>query len=177
MTTQMTRGDETAYREFYAQFGHRLLHYLLVVSRGNDEEAREALQLTMMRVVRYIKVFRDDAVLWSWLTVLARSVAKDEGRKRSRYFRFIQRFISRGPPTDTISTGAEEQQLERTLEAELARLPPDEHEIIDRKYFAGDSVSEIAAALELTEKAVESRLVRIRRKLRQSILNGLANEK
>ena len=175
LTTRMKRGEEAAYREFYAQFGNRLLRYLLVVTRGNNEEAREALQLTMVRVVRYLKVFREEEVLWSWLTVLARSAVRDEGRKRSRYFRFIQRFVSRGI-TDTVPGSEPEERLDRALEEELARLPPDEREIVDRKYFTGERVSEIASALGLTEKAVESRLVRIRRKLKQSILKDLGNE-
>src|SRR5437667_12869071 len=68
LTAQMSRGDEAAYRTFYDLYFGRLLRYLLVVTHGQEEAAREALQLTLLRVVRYIKVFRSEEVFWSWLT-------------------------------------------------------------------------------------------------------------
>src|SRR3989442_913928 len=85
LTVRMARGDESAYREFYAGYFDRLLRYLLVVTQGREEAAREALQLTLMRVVRHIKKFDTETALWSWLTVLARSSVVDEQRKRTRY--------------------------------------------------------------------------------------------
>ncbi len=53
----MVRGDETAYRIFYDAYFDRLLRYLLVVTGGNEEVAREALQLALVRVVRHVKCF------------------------------------------------------------------------------------------------------------------------
>ena len=46
MTRAMTKGDEMAYRNFHEIYFDRLLRYLLVVANGNEEAAREALQLT-----------------------------------------------------------------------------------------------------------------------------------
>jgi RNA polymerase sigma-70 factor (ECF subfamily) len=59
--------------------------------------------------------------------------------------------------------------LER-LETMLPQLPADEAGLIRLKYFDGESSREIAVRLGTTEKAVESRLVRIRRRLRETIL-------
>ena len=62
------------------------------------------------------------------------------------------------------------------LERNMAALSTDERELIDRKYFSGQSIKEIAKALETTEKAVESRLVRVRRKLKDLVLVQLKDE-
>ena len=46
-----------AYRTFHNAYFDRLLRYLLVGGGGDEEAAREALQLTLVRVVRHVKVF------------------------------------------------------------------------------------------------------------------------
>src|SRR6516225_9760740 len=92
LTGRMASGEEEAYREFYGLYFDRLLRYLLVLTH-NEESAREALQLTLVRVVRHAKRFRSEEALWSWLTVLARSSVVDEGRKAGRYLAFLRRFF------------------------------------------------------------------------------------
>ena len=67
-------------------------------------------------------------------------------------------------------------QLLAALEHSVFCLPPDERELVERKYFARESVREIAASLQITEKAVESRLTRVRLKLKAETLNGLKHE-
>ncbi|SRR6266511_2509736 len=130
-----------------------------------------------MRVVRHIKKFGSESALWSWLTVLARSSVVDEQRKRIRYLALLDRFFH----AQSVATSANESdadvQLLKLLEKHVAELPPDEREVIERKYFAGGSVREIAGELQTTEKAIESRLTRIRRKLKDAVLAQLARER
>lgn len=176
LTTRMTRGDEAAYRTFYELYFHRLLRYLLVLTSGREDAAREALQLTLMRVVRHIRRFDAEEVFWSWLTVLARSSIVDEERKRKRYFGLLDRFViwtgrgHSGPSRDANDT------LLALLEQELALLPPDERALLQQKYFDGLAVKEIASQLQTTEKTIDSRLVRLRRKLKETVLTQLKHE-
>ena len=51
-----------AYRAFYNAYFDRLSRYLLVVAAGNEDAMREALQGTLMRVVRHIKVFQSEEI-------------------------------------------------------------------------------------------------------------------
>ncbi len=166
-----------AYRTFYNSYHDRLLRYLLVVTRGNEDAAREALQLTLLRVVRHIKPFSDEPALWGWLTVLARSAATDETRKRGRYFAFLERFThhARGEVACAQAEDAD-AKLRDLLEQGLKSLPCDDQELMRRKYFAHHSVREIAGALNTTEKAVESRLARIRGKMKEALLGALRDE-
>jgi RNA polymerase sigma-70 factor, ECF subfamily len=131
----------------------------------------------LVRVVRHIRPFASDAVFWGWLTVLARSALSDQSRKRRRYLAFLDRF-TRHTPTESMAPddGQADAQLLAALESGMATLPPDERDLVERKYLARLSVREIAAGLQTSEKAVESRLVRIRRKLKEAVLLSLKHE-
>ncbi len=165
-----------AYRVFSDAYFSRLSRYLLVVTGGNEEAMREALQDTFRRVVRHIRVFDDEAVFWSWLTVLARSAHADEGRKRRRYLAFLDRFTRHAASDPPVEINGRETLLGDVLTRHVASLPSDERELIERMYFRRESVREIAAWLHTTEKAVESRLGRIRRKLKDTMLKELKDE-
>jgi RNA polymerase sigma-70 factor (ECF subfamily) len=177
LTRAMAKGDEMAYRDFYHAYFDRLLRYLLVVARGHEESAREALQLTLLRVVRHVRAFPDEAAFWSWLTVVARSALTDETRKRSRYFAFLDRFTFHSAAGQSSGPAGEaDDQLQALLESRLRSLPCEEQDLVRQKYFEGQSVREIAGRLLTTEKAVESRLSRIRRKLKEAVLAALKDE-
>src|SRR5438445_3519405 len=129
LTAGMARGDEDAYRMFHELYFHRLLRYLLVVTGGREEAAREALQLALLRVVRHIRRFDAETVFWSWLTVLARSAVVDEERKRHRYLVFLDRFFRR-EQIEAATNFEADTRLRELLTADLDTLPWDERELI-----------------------------------------------
>jgi RNA polymerase sigma-70 factor (ECF subfamily) len=169
----MVQGQDAAYREFYDRYFDRLLRYLLVITGGREEAAREALQSTFLRVVRHIKRFDSEAAFWGWLAVLARSAAIDEKRKQIRYLGLLARLFHREKVEAAVIQPDPESHLMAALTTNLGALSPDERELVARKYFGKESVADIAGALGLSEKAIESRLVRIRRKLKKLILADL----
>lgn len=177
LTRRMLVGDELAYREFYDAYYNRLSRYLLVVAAGNEETAAEALESTLLRVVRHIRIFPREEVFWSWLTVLARSAFHDQTRKQNRYLAFLQRFTRQaqieaaGPDSRSASA-----RMETALASSVAELPDEERHLVEGKYFQRRSVRELAEALGTSEKAIESHLVRIRRKLKEALLLRLKNE-
>jgi RNA polymerase sigma-70 factor, ECF subfamily len=176
LTTGMAAGDGDAYRTFYDHYFHRLLRYLLVLSGGEEETARECLQLTMLRVARHARPFDTEAAFWSWLTVLARSSWVDEHRRRQRHWHLLERFFRGRVQAPEADESASDNRLLSLLEAHLVQLPPDERELVERKYLEDTPVAELALALGCSEKAVDSRLVRIRRKLKHAILTRLKHE-
>jgi len=166
-----------AWRTFYNTYFDRLWRYLLVAAAGNEDTAREALQGMLVRVTRHIKAFHDESVFWSWLTVLARSAFADEVKKRRRYFSFLDRFTQHARvELDDASERQTETRLQSLLERHVALLPQDERQLIQQKYFARRSVREIADELQATEKAVESKLSRVRKKLKHALLAELNDE-
>jgi len=177
LTRAMVKGDESAYRQFHEAYCQRLYRYLLVVAAGDEDAARETLQSTFVRVVRHIKEFADEARFWNWLTVLARTAFLDQTRKQRRYFAFLDRFTRH--TRDEVAggqNGEADAQLLALLEHNLGALSDEERELVERKYFQRQSVREIALADQATEKSVESRLTRVRQKLKAAVLKQLKHE-
>ena len=173
----MRKGDEMAYRSFHEAYFPRLLRYLLVVAAGNEEAAREALQATFVRVVRHVKRFDDEARFWNWLTVLARTAFLDQTRKQRRYFAFLDRFSEHTQAEFAVNPNGEaDARLLALLEQKLTVLSPEERGLVEQKYFQRKTVRDIAAGEQTSEKAVESRLTRVRQKLKGALLKQLKNE-
>ena len=176
LTTAMAAGDEEAYRQFHTRYFDRLLRYLFVVARGDEQAARDALQDTLLRVVRHVRPFPAEDEFWSWLTVLARSAATDAVRKRTRYwhklarYAFFWRIEEKGDAVDEVN------ELDEMLVAATQTLPGIDRSLIEARYFQGASVRELSIRFGLTEKAVESRLGRARRHLRSELSKRLGDE-
>jgi RNA polymerase sigma-70 factor (ECF subfamily) len=171
LTCQLATGDETAFREFHGRYFDRLYQFLLVVARGREIEAQEALQLTLLRVLRYGREFVSEDAFWSWLKVLARSAARDAGRKEQRYLALLRRFTIQCQ--DDGPDSRQDENLRVALEETLKELEPLERRLLEGKYLQGMTVKELAEETALTEKAAESRLLRLRRHLRERLLQKL----
>ena len=178
LTCGLVARDEDAFRQFHAAYFDRLLRYHLVLAHGDEDAARDALQETLLRVVRHARRFDEGKVFWSWLTVLARSAAADAGRKRHRYWRMLAGYaqsllkptIRREPSADVLD------HLDELLGQSLSELEADERALVEGKYFHRSSLRELADQTGLTERAVESRLARARQALRTRILEKLRQE-
>jgi RNA polymerase sigma-70 factor (ECF subfamily) len=173
LTQRLAAGEEEAFIEFHHRYFDRLYHFLLVITRGQEAEAQEALQLTFLRVVRYRRAFEHENAFWCWLKVLARSAARDAGRKQQRYQTLLNRFAlwRRDSPAEFISHT--DDQLHQSLDECLSDLDETDRALIESKYIDGTTIRELCAQTGSTEKAMESRLLRLRRRLRQNLLNKL----
>ncbi len=168
----MARGDEAAFQQFYEHYFDRLFRYLIVVTQGNEELAREVLQTLMIRVVRYIKHFEEETVLWGWLTRIARTTFIDilRKQKRDRFASELLNFEDSIPPHN-------DELLLKTLDESLLELDEDEQKLIKTAYFEKIGHQGIADTYGTTAKAIESKLARIRQKLRKNILKKTAHHK
>jgi RNA polymerase sigma-70 factor (ECF subfamily) len=173
ITKGIARGDESAFNCFYDTYCERIYRYLLVIAKGDEEVTRDCLQDTMVRVVRYAKVFDDEKKFWGWLTRVARTAFIDRQRKRKRDGIPVDpQFLEL--EHDSISVA---NDLEGLLQDALAELEGEERMIVERFYFEGRSHRDIASDLGVTSRAVESRLARIRDKLRSWILGATGNDR
>lgn len=174
LTQALVAGDEAAFREFHAEYFSRLYRFLLVTTRGQEQEAQEALQQTFLRVVRYIRVFDSEEVFWGWLKAVARSVAHDGNRKQRRYGALLQRFALGSHSFASAGAADEESQLSVALDEVLAQLPAEERHLLEGKYLQGFTTKELASQARISDRAVESRLERLRRIVRERVLKKLA---
>jgi RNA polymerase sigma-70 factor (ECF subfamily) len=173
LTRRLVAGDEAAFLEFHQRYFDRLFRFLLVLSQGQEQDAKEALQQTLLRVVRYIRIFDSEEVFWGWLKVVARSAARDGNRKQRRYSALLERFAFGFHSSTVAGDSNAEHRLCAILEESLAELAPQERQLLEAKYIEGATVREISQQTGLTEKAVESRLDRLRKSLRLDIVKRL----
>ena len=176
LTARMSRGEEAAFHEFYRLYFNRLLRYLFVIAGGREEIAREAVQQAFVRVARHVRPFESEAAFWNWLAMLARNCVADEMRKRIRYQSLLARFFQQRPVAPDAQDNEAGERLEELLQDGLAGLPAAERALLERKYFNGEPVRGLAAEWNMTEKAMESHLWRIRRKLKTALVGRLRDE-
>jgi len=175
LTRRLAAGEEAAFRELHERYFDRLYQFLIVIARGQEHEAQEALQQTFLRVLRHARAFETEEALWSWLKVVARSAACDAGRKQQRYAALLQNFAMRLPGAPEEISAAEDR-LRAILDDCLCKLDAEDRRLIEGKYLEGATVKDLAAQTGLSEKAVESRLLRLRRGLREGIIKKLRME-
>ena len=122
---------------------------------------------------RYVREFETEEAFWGWLKAVARSVARDSGRKHRRYFNLLQNFALRRQSHAHEQIAAEDNRLSALLEESLEELDPQDRRLIEGKYLNGETVKELSARTGLTDKAVESRLGRLRRHVRELMIKKL----
>lgn len=177
MAEGILKGDENAFNRFYDFYVDRLYRYLIVVAPREEPLVREALQETMLRVLRHIKPFEEEAVLWGWLTRVAKSVLFDLLRKKKRTV-LRERPLSReGHAKDRDRADDGEESILSALRVVLKRLPDEERALVDAYYVQGVGQAELASELGRSRKAVEGRLARLRKKMKTMILEVLGRER
>ncbi|MCH6259303.1 sigma-70 family RNA polymerase sigma factor [Puniceicoccaceae bacterium K14] len=169
LTLGMCQLDDSAYREFFNAYYDRLGSYLVAMSGGDFNKVEDALQMTLVRVPKCIRIFDTEEVFWSWLTRLARSAYIDCYRKDSVFSRLKRRFSQMASEEiDQVrSPDGEDQSMQ--IEEAMMLLDKTDQTLLKLKYFSGLSVRQIAEKFERTEKAVESGLSRARSKLRKQL--------
>lgn len=199
LTRDMVTGDEAAWTTMHRIFAPRLWRYLLVAARGDEEIASECLQQTFVRAVRHARRFDNGEALWSWLTLIARQVLSDTRRAAGRRRTFLEWFaahlhigISVGGHSISIGGGssssgttsgiaaapvfendADDDPLPVVLEIAWPFLSEEDRWLLEQKYLDGGSVRQLAEAAGTSEKTIESRLTRARRRLRDLMLRHL----
>jgi RNA polymerase sigma factor (sigma-70 family) len=176
LTCGLAAGDDDAFREFHRHYFDRLYRLLLLLCRGAETEARDALQDTLCRVARHARRFDREDVFWCWLVALARSAVRDAGRKRHRYWKLLTEYARRWLPVHVDPDPDHDRQLDTLLSACLDELDPADRALVEGKYLSRLSVGELARQTGLTERAVESRLFRLRRQLRKQMLLRLRED-
>lgn len=160
MSARLVRADEHAWQWLHEHYFQIL--YSAALGRGaRNGDAADLVQRTYLRVLRHAKRLPSDADLRSWLCCLLRCEAIDAARAGQRRSLLHEKLQHRqefaAPPTT------------ESVEILLQDLEPDDRELITRHYLHGWSQRELAAQFGTTAKAIESKLGRLRKQLRDSL--------
>lgn len=167
-------GQDRAFAEVVRR--HRdALYRIAVASLGNGEDALEAVQDTFVAAHSALRRFDGARPLRPWLAAIALNRCRDLARRRR-----VRRFLAFAlPMEDTVESlaldmpsaetaAADREELDRTVRA-IADLPAALREPLVLHTISGLSQAETARTLEISEKAVETRLRRARQQLRAAL--------
>ena len=126
--------------------------------------AEDAVQETFIKAYRTLDTFRGASSEKTWLTRIAMRTCCD--MRRSFWFRRMDRRIT---PEMLPDQASEADEDETALTLAVMNLPRKEREVILLYYYQDMNMTDIAAALGLTQPTVSYRLRRAREKLRQEL--------
>lgn len=180
---RVAAGEAEAFGDIVAAHQDRLLR-LCERLLGDPEEARDAAQETFLKAFRKAADFKPQGQVYTWLYRIAVNHCLNKLRRRK-----LVRFLSFGsvagsdpeadddafdPPDgapDALERLAARASWRATRRA-IDQLPENQRAVLVLARFEGLSYRQIAEVLEITEGAVESRLVRAMRRLAKAQDSG-----
>lgn len=152
-----------------------LMKYVIGPIVSNIQDQEECLSEAVLRIMDKIQLYDPERGSWTaWVTAVTRSVALNKARASK--IRFETEEISLDTPSPDPTP--EEQLLLRERQNELrdaiSQLPQKDRLIFYRKYYYLQTTAQIASEIGMTERAIEGRLYRIKKRLRK-LLGGDGN--
>src|SRR5574344_2072200 len=170
LVERVQKGDKRAFDLLVLKYQHRILG--LVVRFVHDpHEAQDVAQEAFVKAYRALGNFRGDSAFYTWLYRIAINTAKNYLVSRNRR-----------PPSSDVDSGDAEfyegdhalkdietperlllrDEIQKTVEDSIARLPNDLRTALTLREFEGLSYEEIANAMQCPVGTVRSRIFRAR---------------
>jgi RNA polymerase sigma-70 factor (ECF subfamily) len=156
------KGSEDAFEELVRSFGPRL-HRFLAVRLGDDRDARDALQETLIAAWLGLPRLRHVDRFWPWLAGIAANKAADATRRRPS--------LNGSRPELAAEVVADAHGALAVRQA-LDRLPERWREVLLLRLVLGLSEEETATALGVRLGTVKSRAARARGRLLELLDEG-----
>jgi len=166
-------GDTRAVEQLLARHEVRVYRYGLRMC-GNEDDARDVLQETLLAAFRNLASFRGDAQVSTWLYQIARSFCIKQRRRREgepaqhedTEGLEVRRVASDTPQSDSHTHAHEVGTL---IQAAIATLPSEHREALVLRDVEGLSAEEAAEVVGIEVGALKSRLHRARMALREQL--------
>src|SRR5205807_6334366 len=172
--TRAQRGDQGAYEEIVRRYQEVAFRTAYVVT-GSAADAEDAAQEGFVKAYRALATFRTGAEPRPWLLRIvaneARNRARAAGRRHQLELRMAERFRpgDAAPSPEAAAVAAEDHQY---LVGRLNELSEEDRLVIASRYLLELSGEETAAALNIPEGTVKSRLSRALARLRLRFEEG-----
>jgi RNA polymerase sigma-70 factor (ECF subfamily) len=159
--------DLVAFEQLVAEYGDRVYGIALRVT-GSPSDAEEVTQEAFLQAFRSWSTYRGEAAPTTWLYRIAVNAALMRVRAR----RPVELLSEQPESLEIVDWSADAAQavlrgeLQRQIEEGIVRLPEELRVTLILRDVEGLSTAETAAALDVSEAAVKSRLHRARALLR-----------
>ena len=140
----------------------------------DDTEAEDVMQQTYVNAYAHLRQFHGRAQFSTWLTRIAVNEALSRVRRNQNYLCVDEDTIDSECFADRVDPSNPEQQaaageLRIVLERAIDRLADGTREVFMLREVEGMSTAEVAAALDVSEDVVKTRLSRARAAIRRDL--------
>jgi RNA polymerase sigma factor (sigma-70 family) len=156
-------GDERAFAAIFRRYHQSLYRFCLAIV-GDPQDAQDALQNTMVKVLRALPGEERRIELKPWLYRIAHNESIDLLRRRRETRELDAELPSRGPG---LAEEAAVRERLRRLFADLEELPERQRETLVLRELAGLDFAEIGTALGTTAAVARQTVYEARLSLRQ----------
>jgi RNA polymerase sigma factor (sigma-70 family) len=162
LARRAARGDRAAFEAIYRRYSRELYRFCLAMV-GNPQDAQDALQNTMVKVLRALPGERREIRLKPWLYRIARNESVEMLRRRRDSPELEQHEqAGRG-----LAETAEARERLRTLLDDLDRLPERQRAALVMRELSGLDYEQIGAAFGSSAAVARQTLYEARLSLRQ----------
>jgi RNA polymerase sigma factor (sigma-70 family) len=163
LTCRAVGGDERAFAAIFRRYHQSLYRFCLAIV-GNPEDAQDALQNTMVKVLRALPGEERKIDLKPWLYRIAHNESIDLLRRRRET---AELDVEQVAPGYGLAEDAEMREQLRRLIADLRELPDRQRDVLVMRELAGFDFEEIGTALDTTGAVVRQTLYEARQSLHQ----------
>ncbi len=162
LALRAAEGDERALGEIYERYHQQLYRFCLAMVR-NPEDAQDALQNTMVKVLRALPGEKRKIELKPWLYRIARNEAVEVLRRRRDSAELEPELAAAPGVAETVET----RERLRTLLADLEQLPERQRAALLMRELSGMGFAEIGIAFDTSAAVARQTLYEARLGLRQ----------
>jgi RNA polymerase sigma-70 factor (ECF subfamily) len=144
-----------------------LMNYIVGNILENPQDIEDCINDIVIKIWRSIDSYsKEKSKFTTWLTVIARNTALNYLRKqRIPHEELKDNLIDSSSPEAIV---IRKESLEELKEA-IGRLTSKEQHLFYRKYYYMQRTAQIAAELGMTERSVERKLYRLRKKIQNEL--------
>lgn len=162
LALRAAKGDTRAFGKIYERY-HQDLYRFCLAMVGNPQDAQDALQNTMVKVLRSLPGEKREIRLKPWLYRIARNESVETLRKRRDNAELAQH----EPAVGGLSETAEARERLRALLSDLDQLPERQRAALVMRELSGLDFGQIGAAFGTSPAVARQTLYEARLSLRQ----------
>jgi RNA polymerase sigma-70 factor, ECF subfamily len=155
LVRRIRTNEPDAFDELYARYSPRVFGYLYQRLNGNHEEAEDLTAEVFAKVYEKIDSYQvQGAPLSSWLFRIAHNRLIDSVRRRPRQTQ-VGLDLAPEVPAGPAFQGVDQAVALEQIKIGLARLTPEQRQVIELRFLEGKSLAETAAEVGRNEDAVK----------------------
>lgn len=172
LVSRACRGDHEAFRLIFERYSRPIISFIYD-QVGDRETAEELAQETFVRAYRSLKSLREEAKLSTWLFGIAKNVARESLRSRTRDRQNVdindEQVLDLSDQSPVPVNQLLDKELNSVVQRSLAALDEDKRLVFTLKIFHQRSYEEISEITGFSIPKLKTDLHRARAEMRQRV--------